>query len=344
MLGQFVAPDGRIKDQRLPDSASPAMSEAGPDDQVVRTAAPRLGTEVEPSGTASPPLPYLALVRDLPQPSPATARRRLAAPTPASARRAGPDPRTEPFPADRPAPAAAAAGPTRPVLASAPPASSPRRDLGGFLQDQGFELTSGILPEDGRMSVADWVPEEITSPSRLASGMDEATEVGLAPAPRPRSSIREQESPSSFFAEEFASDTEAILADSPTMESPRGSSQLDNAVRPSRSAEPAPTLASANSIAAGMTPASRTAQFFPLAIVDGEPVGAITLRDLGQQGQAIHLAALVELLKLRMPQAEFAKLNSAAAADSFVTLDQLRAAGITIQYDAAQDRLLIDAR
>ena len=93
-----------------------------------------------------------------------------------------------------------------------------------------------------------------------------------------------------------------------------------------------------------MTPASRTAQFFPLAIVDGEPVGAITLRDLGQQGQAIHLAALVELLKLRMPQAEFAKLNSAAAADSFVTLDQLRAAGITIQYDAAQDRLLIDAR
>ena len=128
------------------------------------------------------------------------------------------------------------------------------------------------------------------------------------------------------------------------MESPRGSSQLDNAVRPSRSAEPALTLASANSIAAGMTPAFQTAQFFPVAIVDGEPIGAITLRDLGQQGQAIHLAALVELLKLRMPQAEFARLNSAAAADSFVTLDQLRAAGITIQYDAAQDRLLIDAR
>jgi hypothetical protein len=78
--------------------------------------------------------------------------------------------------------------------------------------------------------------------------------------------------------------------------------------------------------------------------VDGEPIGAITLQDLGHGGHAVHLGALVELLKLRMPQVEFARLSSAAAADSFVSLDQMRAAGITVQYDPRQERLLIDAR
>lgn len=85
-------------------------------------------------------------------------------------------------------------------------------------------------------------------------------------------------------------------------------------------------------------------QYFPTAVVNGEPLGALTVRDLGAQGMAVHLGALVELLRLRMPEAEFTRLSTAAAADQFVTLDELRAAGFTVQIDAGRERLLIDAR
>ena len=108
-----------------------------------------------------------------------------------------------------------------------------------------------------------------------------------------------------------------------------------------------PASASAPRSGAATLDAPQTTSFvqsYPLAVVDGDALGAVTLRELGPQGQAIHLGALIGVLKLRRPgaAAEFAGIG--AAADRFVTLDQLRAAGITIQYDARTNRLLIDAR
>ena len=109
--------------------------------------------------------------------------------------------------------------------------------------------------------------------------------------------------------------------------------------RSALAAAPAPA-----SLAGAAASAAEYVQLFPVAIVKGEALGAVALRDLGAKGQAIHLGSLVGLLQLRMPEAEYTRLATAAAADSFVTLDQLRAAGITVQYDARQDRLLIEAR
>ncbi|MBL8655951.1 MAG: hypothetical protein JNJ92_01170 [Altererythrobacter sp.] len=134
--------------------------------------------------------------------------------------------------------------------------------------------------------------------------------------------------------------------------SSRADLRVDQDRRPASPPDAAPRAeppASASAARSGATAvdAPQTASFvqsYPLAVVDGEALGAVTLRDLGPQGQAIHLGALIGVLKLRMPgaAAEFAGIG--AAADRFVTLDQLRAAGITIQFDPRAGRLLIDAR
>jgi hypothetical protein len=84
---------------------------------------------------------------------------------------------------------------------------------------------------------------------------------------------------------------------------------------------------------------SAQAQTFPTVTVAGVALGAVTMR-----GDAVHLGSLVGLLQLRMPDAELVRLQSAPAADSFVSLDTLRAAGIEIAIDPEGESLALAAR
>lgn len=84
-------------------------------------------------------------------------------------------------------------------------------------------------------------------------------------------------------------------------------------------------------------------QVFPMVMVDGEPLGAVTLRELGAETSTVHLGALLGLFRLKMPESEFARLSGAAAADQFVSLAQLREAGIEVRYDERRVRLVIES-
>ena len=92
------------------------------------------------------------------------------------------------------------------------------------------------------------------------------------------------------------------------------------------------------------SPEASFVQSYPLVVADGEVLGAVTLRDFGTSGMAVHLRSLLGLLRLRMPEAEFLRLDGAAAADRYVTFEELRMAGIDAQFDARGTRLALFTR
>ena len=85
-------------------------------------------------------------------------------------------------------------------------------------------------------------------------------------------------------------------------------------------------------------------QSFPMVVVAGDEVGAVTLHDFAGGAQSVHLGTLLSLFKLKMHPAEFARLNGSPAAAEFVTFDQLRRAGLQVEYDTRSGVLRIDAR
>ena len=68
-------------------------------------------------------------------------------------------------------------------------------------------------------------------------------------------------------------------------------------------------------------------------------LGAVTMR-----GDNVHLGSLVGLLQLRMPAQEFTRLKAAPSADSFVSLDTLRTAGLDVKVAADGESLALAAR
>ena len=77
-------------------------------------------------------------------------------------------------------------------------------------------------------------------------------------------------------------------------------------------------------------------QTFPIVALDGKPLGAVTMR-----GDSVHLASLVGLLELKLPKAEFERLRTAPAADSFVPIASLREAGIDLALDDSGERIAL---
>lgn len=102
---------------------------------------------------------------------------------------------------------------------------------------------------------------------------------------------------------------------------------------------PSAVAVTASAEAAPETPAAAETQSFPTVTVGGQALGAVTMR-----GGKIHLASLVGLLQLKLPASEFARLSSAPAADSFVDVEALGAAGIDAVLDSAGERLTLSAR
>ena len=101
---------------------------------------------------------------------------------------------------------------------------------------------------------------------------------------------------------------------------------------------PSAIAATASTEAEPEAPAAAEAQSFPTVTVGGQALGAVTMRE-----GKIHLASLVGLLQLRLPTGEFARLASAPAADSFVDVEALRAAGIEAVLDPDGERLTLSA-
>jgi hypothetical protein len=234
-----------------------------------------------------------------------------------------------------------------PPAPETPAVSTPASDLAPAgtappaLLEPGLRAAVAEPIEDAPAPIALIEVSEPASPQPVA-GAEAQRLAELAPAvdePAPVGSLDFE--PSGYPDRAAAAVSRLALPSAP--EPPAAATSGDGAAAPvSRLVlPPAPTPPAAGTTAA---PTVSIAQSFPVAVVNGEALGAVTLRDFGPQGQTVHLGALVGLLKLRMPEAQFAWLSSAAAADQFVTLDQLRAAGITVQLDARNGRLLIDAR
>lgn len=378
-LGTFVRPDGSLRESGHPSQSSVPLAE------VDRAVAPEITVplpEATPPQPQSSPLPYLAVVRDVaPSPiPPAATRRPLSAPT---ARGAGRVPRHAAMRAAVEETPVAEENSTETAALGPPPTSAPvagqRRDLEGFLGEQGLVLAAPPPPSEGVAPVTEWTPREVATagveapsaaplPTAAPPTSLAATEA-VAPAPSDTPVIEAVELPEAASAPITADLVEAPATPAPEPVAAADATRLARiepiAVK-SPSAAPVEVAAAVNrddpseaalrlavvpvppptppSARVAETPAAIYAQSYPLAVVNGEALGAVTLRDLGPQGQTVHLGALVGLLKLRMPEAEFVWLSNAAAADQFVTLDRLRAAGITIQFDARDGRLLIDAR
>jgi hypothetical protein len=78
---------------------------------------------------------------------------------------------------------------------------------------------------------------------------------------------------------------------------------------------------------------------YPMVYVGANPVGSITMR-----GDRVHLASLIGLLNLRMPNPEFDRLQGLPGADCFVALERLRDAGIEAKWNQKRDRLILALR
>jgi hypothetical protein len=71
----------------------------------------------------------------------------------------------------------------------------------------------------------------------------------------------------------------------------------------------------------------------------GTRLGAVPLRVLGSGVPSVRLGDLLGLLRNRLDTTRYDRLATSAAADSYVSLGDLRAAGIPVRYDAARDEL-----
>ena len=184
----------------------------------------------------------------------------------------------------------------------------------------------------GLPAPAETVAQPARAPLARASA---ARDAAAAPPPRPIAGKR-------LDLAGFLDDQGFALAAKPPLAEPAsGAAESRAAVLPA--GEPAlaesaiAPLGSAPSPAAAPLPAE--AQTFPTVTIDGVALGAVTMR-----GDTVHLSSLVGLLELRMPAEEFERLQSAPAADSFVSIATLRAAGLDVAVDPAGEQITLAAR
>jgi hypothetical protein len=71
-------------------------------------------------------------------------------------------------------------------------------------------------------------------------------------------------------------------------------------------------------------------------------VGKVDFRMTDTHGIDVRLSGLLDLLAGHYDAAEFARLRGSAAADAYVSFDQLRALGLNVRYDPVYDELRIN--
>lgn len=215
-----------------------------------------------------------------------------------------PPPRTDRVPEEAAPAAKLSAGPS--VPRSVP--GGPRRDLAGFLEDRGLTLA--------------------TSEPAAGTAPDVAFDDPVAP--------------DAFIGPVAASETAAGTKSAAPLTEPGAPPALALAVDVAAAAQEDALSSVPNGVseqALSQSGSAIEAQTFPIVAVGGQRLGAVTMR-----GDRVHLASLVGLLQLKLPAAEFERLAAAPAADSFVALDTLRAAGISVTLDPAGEQMRLSAR
>ena len=76
--------------------------------------------------------------------------------------------------------------------------------------------------------------------------------------------------------------------------------------------------------------------------IGGSALGKVDFRVTDSRTIDVKLSGLLDLLAGHYDAGEFARLRSSAAADAYVSVDQLRALGLTVRYDPAYDELRIN--
>jgi hypothetical protein len=76
--------------------------------------------------------------------------------------------------------------------------------------------------------------------------------------------------------------------------------------------------------------------------VGASTLGKVDFRMSDAHTIDVKLSGLLDLLAGHYDAAEFARLRSSAAADAYVSVDQLRALGLTVRYDPAYDELRVN--
>jgi hypothetical protein len=78
-----------------------------------------------------------------------------------------------------------------------------------------------------------------------------------------------------------------------------------------------------------------------LVRIGDSALGNVALRTSDALGFDVQLSGLLDLLADRFDSREFERLRASAAADAFVSFDQLRAMGLNLRYDPVYDELRI---
>lgn len=82
-------------------------------------------------------------------------------------------------------------------------------------------------------------------------------------------------------------------------------------------------------------------QSFPQVRMGDLTLGAITMRTAADGSATIHLGGLLNLFKLRLPVEDYERFSAASAAQDFVSLDELKAAGIPARLSADGSEIVI---
>lgn len=72
-------------------------------------------------------------------------------------------------------------------------------------------------------------------------------------------------------------------------------------------------------------------------------LGKVDFRMTDARAIDVQLGSLLDVLAGQFDSAEFARLRASAAADAYVSFDQLRALGLTVRYDPVYDELRVSA-
>lgn len=75
--------------------------------------------------------------------------------------------------------------------------------------------------------------------------------------------------------------------------------------------------------------------------VDGEVLGKVDFQ-VADGRVSVRIGQVLDLFRRRFDQTEFARLRASQAADQFVSLERVRAAGVPLAYDAVYDELVIE--
>lgn len=173
--------------------------------------------------------------------------------------------------------------------------------------------------------------DEIDEPATIQTMEPSAPFPGAAPAPLARGAVT-----SAAYIEQLSTARESFR--SPAQPVKVGEALLSDQIA-AMQVEPSGALAFGNDREIFLAEAPQVL----MVRLGGQAIGQVALQVTDTRAIAVQVGQLLDLIAGRYEQSEFAQLRQSDAASSFVTLDQLRAAGIDVQYDAVYDELRLDA-